>query len=44
MNMNEYELEKKKLFDTLNIIREVLSDEQTDLKKLYNNFIGNREE
>lgn len=44
MNMNEYELEKKKLFETLKIVREVLAEEQTDLKNLYSNFIGDKEE
>lgn len=44
--MNEIELkkEKVKLEETLEIIQEVLSDEKEDLKNLFDDFIGTREE
>lgn len=44
--MNEIELkkEKVKLEETLEIIQEVLSDEKENLKNLFDDFIGTREE
>lgn len=44
--MNEIELkkEKVKLEETLEIIQEVLGDEKENLKKIFDNFIGTREE
>lgn len=44
--MNEIELkkEKVKLEETLEIIQEVLGVEKENLKKIFDNFIGTREE
>jgi len=42
--MNEYELEKKKLKQTLEIIDEILLNEKVDLKALFDNFVGDIEE
>ena len=44
MNKLELEIEKEKLKKTLEIIKEVLKNEQIDLKKLFDDFIGDREE
>ena len=44
MEKLEFEKEKVKLEQTINIIKEILQDEKLDLKNLYNNFIGDREE
>lgn len=40
----ELEKEKEKLNQTIKIIDEILNFEKVDLEKLYNNFVGNREE
>ena len=42
--MNERQLEKHKLKETLEIIHETLNEEKQELKDLYNTFIGNRDE
>lgn len=42
--MNEKQLEKQKLKETLEIIHETLNEEKQELKDLYNTFIGNRDE
>lgn len=44
MNTKEFELEKEKLFKTIEIIKDILVDKEEELKKLFNNFIGDREE
>ena len=44
MNTKEFELEKEKLFKTIEIIKAILVDKEEELKKLFNNFIGDREE
>lgn len=44
MNTQEFELEKEKLNQTIRIIGEILNDEKFDLKNLYNNFVGDREQ
>ena len=36
------ELEKERLKQTIAIIDSILKDERIDLKKLFNNFIGDR--
>ena len=44
--MDKFELEKEKrtLFEKSKLIKEVINDEQTDLKELYNSFAGNKDE
>lgn len=44
MEKIELEKEKLKLKQTIEIINELLNDEKFDLKNLYNNFIGDRED
>ena len=44
MEKLEFEKEKQKLEQTINIIKQVLQDEKLDLKKMYNDFVGDREE
>lgn len=44
MNTKEFELEKEKLFKTIEIIKDILVDKEGELKNLFNNFIGDREE
>lgn len=44
MNTKEFELEKEKLFKTVEIIKDILVDKEEELKNLFNNFIGDREE
>lgn len=44
MNTKEFELEKEKLFKTIEIIKAILVDKEEELKNLFNNFIGDREE
>lgn len=44
MNTKEFELEKEKLFKTIEIIKTILVDKEEELKNLFNNFIGDREE
>lgn len=44
MNTKEFELEKEKLFKTIEIIKDILVDKEEELKNLFNNFIGDREE
>lgn len=43
MKKVELENEREKLKETLEIIKKVLTNEQTDLKNLYNDFVGERE-
>ena len=42
--MQELELERKKLEQTLKIIGQILIDEKIDLENLYRDFIGSRDE
>ena len=44
MEKIELEREKEKLKKTIKIIGEILEDENLDLKKLYTDFVGDREE
>lgn len=44
MNTKEFELEKEKLFKTIEIIKTILVDKEEELKNLFNDFIGDREE
>lgn len=44
MEKLEFEREKAKLKQTIAIVKQILQDENLDLKKLYNNFVGDREE
>ena len=44
MEKKELEKEKEKLKQTITIIGKILNDEKYDLKKLYHDFIGDREE
>lgn len=44
MEKLEFEKEKKKLEQTIDIVKQILQDENLDLKKLYNDFVGDREE
>lgn len=44
MNTKEFELEKEKLFKTIEIIKAILVDKEEELKNLFNDFIGDREE
>lgn len=44
MNTKEFEVEKEKLFKTIEIIKDILVDKEEELKNLFNNFIGDREE
>ena len=44
MSTKEFELEKEKLFKTIEIIKAILVDKEEELKNLFNNFIGDREE
>ena len=44
MEKIELEREKEKLKKTIEIIGEILEDENLDLKKLYTDFVGDREE
>lgn len=44
MDKLEFEREKVKLEQTIAIIKQILQDENLDLKRLYNDFVGDREE
>lgn len=44
MEKLEFEIEKAKLEQTIAIVKQILQDENLDLKKLYNDFVGDREE
>lgn len=44
MNTKEFEREKAKLEQTISIVKRILQDENLDLKNLYNDFAGDREE
>lgn len=44
MNNKEFEQEKQKLEQTITIIKQILQDENLDLKNLYNDFVRDREE
>ena len=44
MEKLEFEKEKKKLEQTIDIVKQILQDENLDLKRLYNDFVGDREE
>lgn len=44
MDELEFEREQVKLEQTIAIIRQILQDENLDLKRLYNDFVGDREE
>lgn len=44
MEKSEFEKEKKKLEQTIDIVKQILQDENLDLKRLYNDFVGDREE
>ena len=44
MEKLEFEKEKEKLEQTIAIIKQILQDENLDLKNLYNDFVGDREE
>lgn len=44
MDILEFEKEKEKLKQTIKIIHEILDEERMDLKKLYDDFVGDREE
>ena len=44
MEKLEFEKEKKKLKQTIEIIDKILNDEKSDLNNLYSNFIGDKEE
>lgn len=44
MKKIEFEKEKVKLEQTIAIVKQILQDEKLDLKRLYNDFIGDREE
>lgn len=44
MEKLEFEREKEKLEQTIAIVKQILQDENLDLKKLYNDFVGDREE
>lgn len=44
METLEFEREKTKLEQTIAIVKQILQDENLDLKKLYNDFVGDREE
>lgn len=44
MEKLEFEREKAKLEQTIAIVKQILQDEKLDLKKLYNDFVGDREE
>lgn len=40
----EFQKEKEKLMHTISIIKQILQDESLDLKRLYDDFVGDREE
>lgn len=42
--MTEFDLEKKKLQETTELIKKILKTKKQELENLYNNFIGEREE
>lgn len=44
MEKLEFEREKAKLEQTIAVVKQILQDENLDLKKLYNDFVGDREE
>lgn len=44
MEKLEFERERVKLEQTIAIIKQILQDEKLDLKRLYNDFVGDREE
>lgn len=44
MEKLEFEREKAKLEQTIAIVKQILQDGNLDLKKLYNDFVGDREE
>ncbi len=44
MEKLEFEKEKEKLEQTIDIVKQILHDENTNLKKMYNDFVGNRED
>ena len=43
MDKLEFEKEKEKLEQTIDIVKQILQDENLDLKRLYNDFVGDRE-
>ena len=44
MDKLEFEKEKEKLEQTIDIVKQILQDENLDLKRLYNDFVSDREE
>lgn len=44
MEKLEFERERVKLEQTIAIVKQILQDENLDLKRLYNDFVGDREE
>lgn len=44
MEKIEFEKEKEKLEQTIDIFKQILQDENLNLKELYNDFVCNREE
>lgn len=44
MEKLEFERERVKLEQTMAIVKQILQDENLDLKRLYNDFVGDREE
>jgi len=44
MEKLELERERAKLKQTIDIVKQILQDENLDLKRLYNDFVGDREE
>ena len=44
MEKLEFEKEKEKLEQTIDIVKQILQDENLNLKRLYNDFVGDREE
>ena len=44
MEKLEFERERVKLEQTIAIVKQILQDENLDLKKLYNDFVADREE
>lgn len=44
MEKLEFERERLKLEQTIAIVKQILQDENLDLKRLYNDFVEDREE
>lgn len=44
MDKLEFERERVKLEQTITIVKQILQDENLDLKRLYNDFVGDRQE